>query len=242
MIHPQTVMSHPQKVISHLQTMMNPHYTEMSDPHTVNDPIILLFSQKNVICFHLDTLFPLLASPFQCWNNCWCHFIFEEEANVLNCSQTNITSLTELRIPNETMWLVAKYNHIPHLQWWQNLAPIQHFDLENSSVRQINDDFFTKFTAFKKKTFLDLTNNDLRTVPKTLNGTSFYEVYLAGNPIDCNCEMLWFANFLNTTDKRRIVKDYKRVLCAGGKWNGTQVYKLNAEQMGCYPKILAKSV
>ena len=88
-------------------------------------------------------------------------------------------------------------------------------------------------------------NNDLRTFPKTLNGTSFSKVYLSGNPIDCNCDMLWFAEFLNTThlkSRRRIVKDYDQVLCVGGKWNGTQVYKMNAEQMDCFPKILAKSV
>ena len=141
------------------------------------------------------------------------------------------------------MWLVAKYNHIPFLQWSENLDAIQHFDLQNSGLCNITEDFFSKITAMKKSKFLNLAHNDLKDFPKSLNGTSFSQVYLAGNPIDCNCQMLWFADWLNVTDphsENRIVKDYKQVLCAGGKWNGTQVYKLNAEQMGCYPKIIAK--
>ena len=184
-------------------------------------------------------LFQFSASPLHCSNNCWCHYFFEEKANVLDCSQTNITSLAELRIPNETMWLVAKSNDIPNLQWSENLDTIEHFDLQNSGVRQITDDFFSKIKSINKTKFLNLENNNLKAFPKTLNGTNISQVYLAGNPIDCNCQMLWFANWLNTTEPR-IVKDYKQILCVGGEWNGTQVYKLNAEQMGCQPKLLAK--
>ena len=164
-------------------------------------------------------------------------------ANVLNCSQKNLTSLAELRIPNETMWLVAKSNYIPYLQWSDNLDSIQHFDLQNSGVRHITDDFFSKIKSINKTKFINLVNNDLKVFPKSLNGTNFSKVYLAGNPIDCNCQMLWFASWLNATElhsENRIVKDYKQVICRGGEWNGTQVYKLNAKQMGCYPKNIPK--
>ena len=96
--------------------------------------------------------------------------------------------------------------------------------------------FLPKSKMTNTTKFLNLANNNLKAFPKTLKGTQCSEVYLAGNPIDCNCDMLWFTNWLNATNVRRMVKDYKRVLCAGGKWNGTQVYKLSAVRMGCYPK------
>ena len=140
------------------------------------------------------------------------------------------------------MWLIAKSDDLSNLEWSENLDTIQHFDLQNSGVLHIADNFFSKIKSTNKTKFLNLANNDLKVFPKTLNGTSFSQVYLSGNHIDCNCDMLWFANWLNTTDphsQNRIVKDYKQVLCAGGKWNGTQVYELSAEQMGCQPKILA---
>ena len=155
---------------------------------------------------------------------------------MLNCSQTSITSLTELRIPNETMWLIARSNQMPNLQWSKSLNVIQHFDFQNSSVRQISNDFFTEITAVKKISYLNLANNYLKSFPQTLNQINFSQVYLAGNPIECNCDMLWFAQFLNTANDSsgsRIVKDYKRVVCAGGRWNGTQIYRLSANLMGC---------
>ena len=210
-----------------------------------------LMAESFQVCFQCSAMlkksqkisFLLSASPLQCSNNCWCHYFFEKEANVLNCSNINITTLTELRIPNETMWLVAKFTDIPYLQWSGSLTVIQHFDLENSSIQYITGEFFFKIQTKKKAKFLNLANNNLKNFPKTLNGTNFSEVYLAGNPIDCNCDMLWFAHWLNTTEPQsqdRIVKDYKRVLCAGGRWNGTQVYNLSPVQMGCYPKTIPK--
>ena len=165
-------------------------------------------------------------------------------ANVLNCSQTNITSLGQLWIPNETMWLIAISNNISYLRWTENLHTIQHFDLQNSGVHHITDDFFSKIKSMNKAKFINLANNDLKAFPKTLDLTHFSQAYLAGNPIDCNCEMLWFANWLNTTNphsENRIVKDYEQVLCAGGKWNGNQVYKLSSELMGCDPKSVSTS-
>ena len=162
---------------------------------------------------------------------------------MLNCSQTNITRLTELVIPNETMWLVARSNDVPLLDWSKNLSHIQHFDLQNSSVQYITDNFFSKIQTVKKVKFLNLVNNKLKYFPKTLNGTDFSQVYLAGNPIDCNCDMLWFAHWLNTTEpqsQNRIVKDYRQVVCAGGRWDGTQVYILSPVRMECFPKNIPK--
>ena len=141
------------------------------------------------------------------------------------------------------MWLVAKSNHIPCLQWSESLKDIKHFDFQNSSVQYITDDFFSEIRTAKKFSFLNLANNDLKIFPKSLNGTNFSEVYLAGNPIDCNCDMLWFTEFLNRTNPQsgdRIVKDYEKVLCSDGRWNGTQVYKLRAVEMGCFPKNIPK--
>ena len=183
------------------------------------------------------------ASPLLCSNNCWCHYSFEEQANILNCSNTHTTSLTQLPIPNETMWLVAKSNEMPYLQWSEKIVHIQYFDLQNSSICKIEDTFFSEIKIRNTTKFLNLANNDLENFPKSLKGTNFTQVYLAGNPIECNCDMLWFADWLNTTDpqsQNRVVIDYRHVKCVGGEWNGNQVYKLSAEQMGCIPKKLAK--
>ena len=159
---------------------------------------------------------------------------------MLDCSRTNLTSLTDLQMPNQTMWLIAQADNIPYLEWSKNLDAIQHFDLQNSSIQKIYDDFFSSIQA----SFLNLKNNQLKSFPKSLNGTNFSEVYLAGNPIDCNCDMMWFADWLNRTNRmgRKVVKDVDQVICVDGQWDGRPVYLLNANQMGCYPEVIAKYV
>ena len=114
--------------------------------------------------FHrLDFL--LSALPVPCSNTCRCHYIWEHEANVFNCSNTNITSLTQLQIPYKTTWLIAKFNNIPHLDWSVHLSHIEHFDLQNSSVRYIAEDFFSKIKTMNTTKFLNLANNDLKAFP-----------------------------------------------------------------------------
>ena len=127
---------------------------------------LLLRSNRN--------LFQLSASPLQCSNNCWCHYFFEERANVLNCSHTNLTSLAELRIPNKTMWLVAKFNDISYLEWSENLDAIQHLDLQTSGVHLITDDFFSKIKCTNKMKFLNLANNDLKAFPRNFGWNKFF--------------------------------------------------------------------
>ncbi len=54
------------------------------------------------------------------------------------------------------------------------------------------------------------------------------ELWLGGNPIQCDCDMLWLITWLNNTrvSGRRRVKDYQDVICTGGQLDGTLVYKI----------------
>ena len=187
-------------------------------------------------------MFLIAAWPVPCSNDCQCHYFFEEEANVLNCSRTNLTSLTEVQILNNTMWFVARSNNISTLQWTESFKNITLFDFQNSSIQEIDTEFFIHIQT---SSYVNFASNKLQSFPLSLNETSFSEVYLAGNPIDCNCDMMWFADWLNRTKPKsqiRIVQDYDKVFCEGGIWNGHPVYTLNATEMGCYPKIVAEYV
>ncbi len=74
---------------------------------------------------------------------------------------------------------------------------------------------------------------------KNVKSNSLNSLLLAGNPIECGCEMLWMANWLeNATSSKgkRLVPDYKDVICTSGAEMGKPVYKINPVRMGCYPK------
>ena len=176
-----------------------------------------------------------------CFQQCYCYYKFDEKGSVLDCSNLGITNLTHLLVPNETTWLIAEDNSINHLKWSQNLYQIEHFNLQNSSLYSISVDFLSKLKNTGKANYLNLAGNKLKNFNQALVEIILPEIYLGGNPIDCNCDMFWFVEWLNTTyfpSGPRIVKDYRDIKCDGGDWNGAEVYKLSKEQMGCLPTVL----
>ena len=149
--------------------------------------------------------------------------------------------MTDLSVPNETNWLFAKDNDIDHLQWSDDLREMEHIDLANSNIYSIGQNFFSKLATSGNARLLNLAGNKFKGFNKDLTRSQLHEVYLSGNPIECNCDMFWFVEWLNTTyypSGPRIVKDYRDVKCVGGEWDGVEVNKLSKEQMGCLPTVL----
>ena len=94
------------------------------------------------------------------------------------------------------------------------------------------------FSAFNNLTTLDISNNTFTSIPKELqNLDKLKAVYIADNPIVCNCDMLWLISWMNKVlpDGTRIVRDYEEVTCSNIK---KVIYKLTAVEMGCFPKQL----
>ena len=160
----------------------------------------------------------------------------------LTVSNSGLTSLTNLFVPKETNWFVAKNSKIDYLQWFdkssKNLHQIEHINLANSSINSIEPNFFSKIVTFGKVRYLNLAHNKLKGFNRDIQKNWETEMYLSGNPTVCNCGMLWFAEWLNATVyHNKSVRDYKDIRCVGGEWDGKQVYKLTKEQMGCFPTV-----
>ena len=183
----------------------------------------------------------IAALPISCSGDCSCYRRFRQTASVLDCSNSGITSLSDISVPNETTWLIAKNNKIDHLQFSRKLNQIEHINFANSSISSIGQNFFSKLATVGKVRYLNLAGNKLNCFNKDIQQSSLSEIYLSGNPIDCNRNMFWFAKWLNTTkgpSGPRIVKDSQDIRCVGGEWDGTLVYELTQEQMGCIAAIL----
>ena len=180
--------------------------------------------------------------PILCANRCSCYYLQKERANVLNCSNASLTSLANLRVPDETTWLIADSNKIQSLCTTDNLGNISRLDLHSSEITFICDDYFHYLGSQGHLEYLNLANNTLTKFEKSIQTlTSLKTAFLAGNPIDCTCDTIWLADWLvnfTTPSGEKVVRDYQEVTCHGGEFNGSYVYKL---KMRCDP-VLSKLV
>ena len=176
-----------------------------------------------------DKCFYVTVVPLSCSVNCKCHYKYERKSSVLDCSDTGMTSLSHLVVPKGTNWLIAKGNKIHHLQWSDKLHKVKHINLANSSIYSISPNFFSKLFSSTKVKYLNLAGNKLKRFNQDIQKRNLSKMFLSDNPIECNCDMFWFVEWLNITINRpgrKVVKDYKDIRCVGGVWNDKQVYKL----------------
>ena len=212
--------------------------------------LTLNFEGFQMPVLHLQIFITLLlfiaAQPISCSVNCSCYYKFEQTASVLDCSNSEMTSLSDLLVPDETSWLIAKDSKIDHLQWSEesrrNLNQMEHINLANSSIYSISPNFFSKLATLENIRHINLANNELKGFNRDLLHIQcrLHEMFLSGNPIACNCGMFWLVELLNATiypSGPRIVRDYESIRCDGGEWDGAQVYKLTQDEMGCFPTV-----
>ncbi len=84
-----------------------------------------------------------------------------------------------------------------------------------------------------------LTNNSIKTLPRSiqkLGGVS--EMYLSGNPLVCDCKMIWmikWLNELNNSTNTNLVRDFREVKCDNDKFKGIPIIYISEVLMGCFP-------
>ncbi len=121
---------------------------------------------------------------------------------------------------------------------------ITHLNLYSGQIDFICDETLNEIFYNSEVRLLNLAKNKLKIIPGIFNETgwkrsdSIKKILLSGNPVQCDCDMLWLISWLNNTrvSGQRLVQDYEDVICTGGQWDGTPVYKLDKVKMGCYPK------
>ncbi len=153
-------------------------------------------------------------------------------------------------LPNLTNWIdFANTNNRKLCYMYSYLKKpeslVTRLNLRASNVQKICVDTLDEILLNSNIKWLDLAENNLTQIPSNLNKTTgnLANLWLGGNPVQCDCDMQWLIPWLNSTitsARGRLVQDYKDVICTGDQFNGIPVYKLTRVQMGCYPERVAR--
>ena len=168
-----------------------------------------------------------------CNDQCECYYA-QDEGNTFDCSSKHLKHLPhDHTVPNITDYLDFSNNTIGHLCGRHTyLRRIFGLKVNNGKIYSICDDMLN-ILAKGKIQALDLSKNYLRRLPPRIqNLKNLTEIGLSGNPFVCDCNMLWMKDWINRFN--RTVKTLDRIKCN----NDTLIIKLDAVEMGCYPRIL----
>ena len=128
---------------------------------------------------------------------CSCHFKFDSRVNVYNCS-SRISQTLPSSVPNFTDWVIIRNGNINRLHTTRYLGRITLLDLNSNKISMISNQFLEEMHESKSIEKLDLRHNTLVTIPQNIQKLyNLREIWLGGNPINCDCSMIWMIGWLN---------------------------------------------
>ena len=118
---------------------------------------------------------------------------------------------------DDTDWLLLSGNNLGSLNkapdYLENMTML---NLSSSNITDIDQKVVEVIT--KNIKHLDISRNILKRLPQEItNMNSTGELWISGNPYECNCYMLWMKDWLMGTGN---VMDMEKVTCLTGKTKG----------------------
>ncbi len=154
--------------------------------------------------------------PLLCLGGCDCYYSVAKETNTINCSFSSMTKLPNQVLPRAEQ-LIMNGNNLHNLHITnKNLLELKLLDLENTSLRSIDEASFND--CLQNNISLKLSNNNLQHVPPiTAAGAFKANIWLSGNPFECNCDMMWMRDWLQNASN---VMDKEQIKCGPGRYQG----------------------
>ena len=130
-----------------------------------------------------------------------------------DCAHAGLTQIPK-SLPKDTDWLILTGNNISslHIEDLKLFAILTTLDLKYNKIKSISEDVLEYFSTFSNMINLDISFNELETVPINFKNAKFLnKLSLSGNRFQCKCENMWMRNWL--IDRRQIVADFNEVEC-----------------------------
>ena len=181
--------------------------------------------------------------PLQCGYRCRCHYDYQLNYNIYNCSGTDIVTLPDpSNLTEITDVLDISKGRIPVFCGRQvYLRTVLFLDLSNNLINKVCEDtvIYIKTGSMLE---LNLANNRIITLPSKLsNISSLQSVKLSGNNYICDCKMTWMIQWLlkRNLNNNSLIEDRKNVVCRSGMLLDQEIFQMTPEKMGCYPHKLS---
>ncbi len=167
----------------------------------------------------VEMSFVVSVLPLPCLSVCFCLYSVVHEANTMNCSHSNMTKLPAKVLPRTELLIMTGNNLQESTDVKLDLIGVNHIDLRGNHIQKISDNLFKE--VFLIADTVKLSDNYLRQLPSFLQQTKIAAtLWLGNNPFDCNCNMMWMKDWLQSTTN---VMDKENITCGYGSLKGLSV-------------------
>ncbi|XP_002733943.1 uncharacterized protein LOC100371103 [Saccoglossus kowalevskii] len=139
---------------------------------------------------------------------------------------------------NDLEWIIFNNNNLKAIpaSLFQNMTNLNGLFLHRNDLSHLPPGMLN---GTDQLTRLNIAHNKLRTISPDIglqNLESLKQLHVYGNPLDCGCDLIWFRNWIDTTD---IVWDINNVNCSDGR----NILKFNPDDLRCeFPVIMVTTV
>ena len=163
-----------------------------------------------------------------------------EKALVANCTHHDLTQIPE-SLPKDTDWLILNGNNIsnPQIKEMEYLQSLSRLYLKNNEIEQVSEDFAEYLNKHKNLVDLDISNNNLKAIPRNFAKLNISNLSLSRNRFQCRCSNLWMKNWL--IENREMIQDYNTVDCQLESGRHFPFVKLTDTDLTCPSMFIYKN-
>ncbi|CAF4524878.1 unnamed protein product [Rotaria sp. Silwood1] len=137
----------------------------------------------------------LLTEQCPSSNFCKC----SSDLTIITCINRQITDEKLINLnnqfPKSTIILNLSLNSLTSINFLTNLNNLQTLDLSYNKIHNLPSNLFTKFSQLSS---LYISNNLIKTIPKTYNEISNINLDISNNPLNCTCSLKWLIKWFET--------------------------------------------
>ncbi|CAF1104011.1 unnamed protein product [Rotaria sordida] len=133
----------------------------------------------------------------QCPSSNFC--ICSSDLTIITCTNRKLTDENLINLnnqfPKSTIILNLSSNSLTSINSLINLNNLQILDLSYNKIFYLPSNLFTKYSQLSS---LYISNNLIKTIPKTYNEISNINFDISNNPLNCTCSLKWLIKWFQT--------------------------------------------